>query len=60
MNLFAQDKAVADSTVNTADKAFTSGLAGVSETAYYLLGSVVVLELLLIAIMIFMLKMLKC
>ncbi len=55
-NLFAQDKAVSDSTTAVADKAFATGLAGVSETAYYLLGSVVVLEVVIIAALLFMLK----
>ena len=56
MNLFAQDKAVSDSTAAVADKAFASGLAGVSETAYYLLGSVVILEVIIIAALLLMLK----
>ena len=56
VNLFAQDKAVADSTANVADKVFASGLAGVSETAYYLLGSVVILEVLIIAALALMLR----
>ncbi len=56
MNLFAQDKAVSDSTANVADKTFASGLAGVSETAYYLLGSVVILEVVIIAALLMMLR----
>lgn len=55
-NLFSQEKAVSDSTTAVADKAFSAGLAGVSETAYYLLGSVVVLEVLILAALILMLK----
>jgi len=56
MNLFAQDKAMSDSTANVSENAFVSGLAGVSETAYYLLGSVVILEVVIIAALILMLK----
>ena len=55
-NLFSQEKAVSDSTTPIADKVFNTGLAGVSETAYYLLGSVVVLEVLILAALILMLK----
>ncbi len=55
-NLFSQEKAASDSTTAVADKAFSAGLAGVSETAYYLLGSVVVLEVLILAALILMLR----
>jgi len=55
-NLFAQDKAIADSTSAIATKAFASGLGGVSESAYYLLGSVVFLEVVLIVALLLMLK----
>ena len=54
-SLFAQDKAAADSTAKGA-ASLSSSLNGVSETAFYLLGSVVFLEVLIIVILLFVLR----
>jgi cytochrome c oxidase cbb3-type subunit 3 len=53
---FSQDKAAADTTAQAAPITLSSQLHGVSETAYYLLGSVVLLEILIITALLFMLK----
>ena len=53
---FSQDKAASDTTSQAAPITLSSQLHGVSETAYYLLGSVVLLEILIITALLFMLK----
>jgi len=56
-SLFAQDKAVTDTaSAAKASVSLVSSLNGVSETAYYLLGSVLLLEVLIIVVLLFVLK----
>lgn len=56
VNVFSQDKAVSDTTASTPKVSLASQLSGVSETAYYLLCGVVVLEVLIIGALLMMLK----
>ncbi len=55
-SLFAQDKAATDAAATKSVATLSSNLNGVSETAFYLLGSVLFLEVLIIIILLFVLR----
>ncbi len=56
VNVFSQDNAVSDTTASAVKVTLASQLGSISETAYYLLSSVVLLEVLIIASLLYMLK----